>query len=325
MCNFVVVNTMNPTTEVDKWVAGRFKEISNKYGLNKGNKIRFEFPKELIVADKDNPGKKIKPASFLIRFDGIRRTDKGQEHWRYYLYETPRSGGKKEYKPTGKLFDGAWEFGLDDLEFIFFLLEVYPRLINGNNRSTSMSPMIEIRDVEAEIKVRVASKRERASIDAKLYLSEEEGGYSEQQLRDAAARLFIPNSSTDDPDIVRDAIDSKIKTMGDSARNIFVRTVKTVDNDSKQLAQLLLDFGIVKLSPVKGSGEKAWVEVREDGTEVNIVVLAKTTKKGSEIGLLSKFLLGDPKLMGELSERLEAAKEAAVKAKEDEETEDTKE
>lgn len=291
MCNGVVLNTTSPKTELEKEVAASLKSLASKYGIEKDKgRVLFTYPSHLIKPDRDNPGRFTKPAGIKISFRANQAMPDGSgvREWRYFLTQTKNKSGQVSYSPLFHIFDGRWELGLSSIELIYFILELYPFTEGGKNQDKTAAAVIRRADAKADAKAEVERRRSIISIEAKLYLSESEGGFSEAEIRSLASRLMIANSQDQDLSVLIIEIDNKLKvdrSLVEKAKESSVRNSPEIEIGA--VIAKSMDAGIIKLAK-DGSGKLGWA-INKDGTWVSFYKLPATAK--DERSALIKHLM----------------------------------
>lgn len=174
-----IINLENPKTDIDRKVARRVKEIIETYKLDKGHKMLFRYPKRYLVPNKANGGKIDSPASFRIQFRDVMKEPTGAIEWRWYQSTTgSKDAGTLKYNPNHFFFTGTWSLGLNDVDLIYFLLDIYSRTENGANWNDTRPPYIALddkikeaaefeTDVKAELYIKTAIYGEAVGLDEK--------------------------------------------------------------------------------------------------------------------------------------------------------------
>lgn len=307
MCNGVILNTTNPKTELDKEVAASMKSLASKYNLGKGGgRMLFTYPHHLIKPDRDNPGRFTKPAGMKISFRANQSMSDGSglREWRYFITQTKNKSGQVSYSPLFHIFDGRWELGLSDIELIYFLLELYPLTEGGKNQDKAANPIIRRADAKADAKAEVERRRNLISIEAKLYLPESDGGFSEDEIRGLAARLMIAGSKDQDISLLIIEIDNKLKvdrSLVEKAKESSVR--KDPAFEVGAIIAKAMDAGIIKLAK-DGSGKLGWA-INKDGAWASFYKLPVAAK--DERSALVKYLIKNVSALDTLQLVLEKA------------------
>lgn len=257
MCNGVVLNTTNPKTDLDKQVAKELQQIVKDYNLKRNSgAVIFAYPDSLVKPDLDTKGKTDQPGGIVIKFKSseILEDGSGTREWVYFKNTTTDKSNKTLYSPTADIFNGRWELGLESLELIYYLINIYPYTEGGKNHKEGEKVFIKRKDVAADNRKVVKARSERAQIEAKLYLQPGNGGFTDEELKDLALRLQINAShmqvplSENDRDTLILAVDNKFKT--DPSLTISASTsqkLPDIDMEIRKLVQQAVEYKLIAL------------------------------------------------------------------------------
>lgn len=271
-CNGQLINTVAPKTQLDQEVLKRLNEIVKKYNLDKGGSCVFEYADGLRKPDRDNPGKSIAPAGIKIPFKALEVLSSGSREWIYFTGSyRAKDGITEQYRPKFDIFGGKWELGLDKVELIFFLLDIYPYIDGGANQNKSKEPVLKVRDEVAAASKIVEAKREAIKIESKIYLGEENGGYSEKEIRSLASKLGIADASGDlvDINIVINAIDTQLKlSPGKVVDAVKSMSKPDADLGINEIIQQAEDMKLLRRGKTSDKKKEGWFkfELQPDGT-----------------------------------------------------------
>jgi hypothetical protein len=202
----------NPKTETEKEVVLQFQEIIKDYGLDKGKRIHFVYPKKYEVPNRHDPMKIDRPRSFRIKYSSTLSTPTGTESWVYARNIGRDKKGAPRFTPPSRRFTGDLYLGIKDIDEIFYLLYKYPRT-EGGKVSSKLPKFIAIHDVEVDAKTVVSENRSRVVIESKLYLDEDSGGLSGLQVMGLAKELRMPGSETKSEAVLRKELCSFLLNM----------------------------------------------------------------------------------------------------------------
>lgn len=318
MCNGVVLNTTNPTTALEKQVAKELQDIAKTYGLKRNSgSVVFVYPDALVKPDRENPGKFDSPRGITIKYvaNEVLEDGGGTREWRYFTNSTTDKNNKKIYTPSTDIFNGRWELGLDQLELIYYLINIYPYTEGGKNFKDGERAFIKRKDVVADNRKVVEARRQKAEIEARLYLLPEKGGFTDEELKDLALRVQINAAQMELPlsDANRDylilALDNKFKT--DPSLTMLAKesqALPNVDMEIRKLVQQAKEFKLIALIK-KGNSIVGWGRLNHTtNTYDKLVGFPVNTK--SEDDVLYRFLSGKPLIVESLKEAvaLEEAK-----------------
>lgn len=215
-CNGERLNLSAPSTEMELKVSSQFGEIKEKYGLLKGRRIRFVFPKKYIVPNRFDPKKVDKPRSFRIGYKTTLHTPTGTETWVYAKNIGREKNGATRYLPPSRIFTGDISLGLNDIDEIYFLLYKYPRT-EGGMISSSLPKFIAIFDEDVEATIEIQRTQERIVLESKLYLSVDQGGLSDAQVEKLAVQLNFSGVKEKSPAVLRKDCLNYLRKVGDGA------------------------------------------------------------------------------------------------------------
>lgn len=320
MCNNVVLNTTNPQTALEKQVAKELQEIAKTYGLTrKSGSVVFVYPDALVKPDRENPGKFDSPKGITIKYQAseILEDGAGTREWRYFTNSTTDKNGKPIYTPAVDIFNGRWELGLNELELIYYLINIYPYTEGGKNFKDGDRAFMKRKDVAADNRKVVEARSQRAEIEAKLYLKPGKGGFTDEELKDLALRIQINAGTMDLPlsqpnrDSLILMIDNKFKT--DPSLTMMAKesqSLPNIDMEIRKLVQQAKDFKLIALIK-KGNSIIGWGRLNHTtGTYDKLVGFPVNAKNEDDV--LYRFLGNKPLIVESLAEMvaLEEAKAA---------------
>jgi len=245
--NGTVLNIGQPVTELEKRIKRQMAEIKEEFGLSSGKSINFVYPKEYLKVNKANGGKIDKPSSFKITFRDFFGDGNGSSEYRWCNGIQSPDGRAAQYFPKFHIFTGNWTLTEKDIDLIWYLLYVYSRTKDGKNIAANARPYIAIEDKVRDANAVIALRRKRAFIESALLNSQEDGGLSEEKLRELAMGMFIVGADKRDPSLLR----SELLDIVDTQRGGY-DLIKAAFDDQKSgsgiykaLTQKLIDNGII--------------------------------------------------------------------------------
>jgi hypothetical protein len=268
-----VLDIKNPKTEVEKQVAKSFDDIKNRYGLLKGKKIHFTFPKKYLVPNRHDPMKIDKPRGFRIRYKTTLHTPTGTETWVYAKNIGRDKNGSPKYLPPARMFSGDVYLGLNDIDEIYFLLYKYSR-IEGGAISSSLPKFIAIHDPEVEASLEIEKTQERILLESMLYLEPASGGLSDDSVIKLAQKIMIPGIQAKSSALLRKEVLTLLKKtvggveilkefLGETKNDPVVGKPKQSPSISLAMGQELIDAEeqkVISFYTVAGSSGWRWLK-----------------------------------------------------------------
>jgi hypothetical protein len=295
------LNLSQPTTDVEKRVNSRMEEIISEYKLDQGNKIQFVYPKRYLLKSKHplNIGKIDKPASIGIKYRDVVREKTGAVEWRWY--ESTSGSDEKgtlRYNPTGIPFAGSWSLGIDRIDLIFFLLDIYSHTEGGKNWTPDKVAFIAIDD-----KIKDAAefgKNRKLSLLLENAIYGEAIGLNDENLRILAGATGVIGYRETDIDVIRK------QTYGILSKDL-VHAAELINNMKKgnknpEYTAMVIDLKEKNIVMLKGVGKtRKWYFVEGDvqGEEIMAVVGGSTPE-----AQLADFIVENEVLAIELKSRL---------------------
>jgi len=310
--NGTTLDLRNPKNDMEKSVSNIFADIKNRYGLLKGRKIHFVFPKKYLKPNKHDPQKIDRPRSFRIRYKTTLHTPTGTETWVYAKNIGRDKNGSPKYLPPARLFSGDLYLGLNDVDEIFYLLYKYPRT-EGGLVSSSLPKFISIHDPEVEASLEIEKTQERILLESMLYLDEMKGGLADSDVIKLAQHLKIPSVQTKSQPLLRkEALSLLKKTVGGvEILKEFLGETKSAPKEGKAKASSIATLALgqeVSDAEEKGlisfytvAGNSGWRWMKDEKPDGKICAVKDKDQKYEE---LVAYLGSDQEAYAKFKERV---------------------
>jgi len=245
-----ILNLTDPKTEQEKRVAKELAQLVEDYKLSEDAVVSIVYPKGYITANKHNPSRPHKPASFKISYRDVLRTPTGTEDWRFAERVDP---GKNDignnYSPAGNMFTGSWQLDIGQADLLYFLLNISSRMEGGKNASNGKRPYMVVENKVADAQAFADKEIESAVI--KMSILKE---MNEVKLRAFAKSIGISTADSEDLALLRKTTYGIVSIDKDGYKKVsaFLGTKPTqVDSeimkDAMELAFKAISTGVLEL------------------------------------------------------------------------------
>lgn len=246
------------------------EKIKDKFGKFP---IRAIYPKERVKPSRLKHNRKPdKPAGISFPYRAVRKTSMGTEIWRYAEEVIHLDGGKKKYVPSHFKYTGAIVLGKEDIELIWFLLNVCPYTKPMSDKEEDQKnyngrpPKIEFENLVKESNDNAANKKDEAEFMALVYSSAV--GLTEDRLRTVAKALFINNVDELYINQVREQIEKAVKV---DKRNGVKKFMAMVDAEAVLTVRANIQRAIDGKHIKYTHNTKEWVWLGEDGKKTELI------------------------------------------------------
>ncbi len=248
----------------------QIKAIETKFGRFP---VRAIYPKERVKPSRLKSNRKPdKPAGISFPYRAVRKTATGTEIWRYAEEVIHLDGGKKKYIPQNFKYEGTVVLTKEDVELIWFLLNVCPYTRPMSDKEEDRKnwngrpPKVQFENLVKEATDEVLIKKDTAEFMAMVYSSSV--GLTDQKLKEVAKALFINN--VDDITINEVKIQVEKAVMVDR-RNGVKKFMKMVNSEAvltvRANIQRAIDEKLIKYTP----NTKEWVWLGDDGKKRELI------------------------------------------------------
>ena len=256
--------------ELHKLNAGEITKIKDKFGKFP---IRAIYPKERVKPSKLKHNRMPdKPAGISFPFRAVRKTAKGTEIWRYAEEVIHLDGGKKKYIPQNFSYTGSVVLTENDIELIWFLLNVCPYTKPMSDKEEDKKnyngrpPKIEFENLVKEADDKAFRKRDEAEFMAMIYSPAV--GLTDEKLRTVAKALFINEVDGLFINQVREQIEKAVMV---DRRNGVKKFMGMVNAEAvltvRVNIQKAIDGKHIKYTP----NTKEWVWLGENGKKTELI------------------------------------------------------
>ena len=249
---------------------GEIKKIKDQFGKFP---IKAIYPKERVKKSRLKHNRHPdKPAGISFPYRAVRKTETGTEVWRFADEVIVLDGGKKRYVPQNFKYTGSVVLTENDIELIWFLLNVCPytkpmsddpkdkKNWNGN------PPKIQFENLIKEADDNASKKKEESEFMAMVYSSKV--GLPEDKLRKVARAMLINDVEEMSINQVRANLENKVLV---DRRNGVKKFMKMVGSDAvlnvRSNIQMAIDGGHIKYT----INTKEWVWLGDDGKKTELI------------------------------------------------------
>lgn len=256
--------------EPHKLGSGEIKKIKDKFGKFP---IRAIYPKERVKPSRLKHNRKPdKPAGISFPYRAVRKTASGTEIWRYAEEVIHLDGGKKKYIPQNFNYTGSITLTENDIELIWFLLNVCPYTKPMSDKEEDKKnyngrpPKIEFENLVREANDNASRKKEESEFMAMIYSPII--GLTDSRLRDTAKALFINNVDDLYINQVREQIEKAVMVDRKNGVKKFMDMIKVeAVMTVRANIQRAIDGKHIKYTP----NTKEWVWLGENGKKTELI------------------------------------------------------
>ena len=248
--NNKILNLTDPKTEQEKRVARELAQLVADYKLEEGKIVSIVYPKEYIKANKDNPSRPYRPASFKISYRDVLRTATGSEDWRFAERVDPgKNDIGQNYSPNGNVFTGSWQLGLGQADLLYFLLNISSRMEGGKNTASKKRPYMVVENKVVDAQNFAEKELESAYLRITLFKD-----LTEEKLRAFAKHIGLNSFETEETDILKKTLYTIVSADKNGYKKLssFVGGKKAAQNDEdikefSELAVAAISKGVIEL------------------------------------------------------------------------------
>jgi hypothetical protein len=269
-------------------------EIKKKY---RNFPVELKYPKSRVKPSLSKHNKlPDKPNSISFPYTAVRKTEKGTELWVYAESMNYDNNGKPVYLPKNLYFNGHKAMMEDDIELIWWLINICPFLENGLNFNGRVAKCV-IEDLENEAEKK-AEKRQADSV-LSLALYHPKLGLPESKLRQIAQAYFIKGIDKLSLAQVKLAIEMQVSRdkVNGVQKFLDMSEADQIMNVRANLQQAI-DREIIVHAPIK----KSWSWVTAHG-EKNIPIFTVTVGSDPNESLY-EYYMSNVKFANELMSKL---------------------
>lgn len=277
--------------------------------------VVIKYIPELIQKDPDNPGKYKMPRSKSLSFVTQTMYNKQQSEIRYSSAPArinPKSGELVFANTAMSIFDGY--FATTDKDLVWFFSEYSEQNAGNHLHKGKHSAWFVIEDRGLEQKKEAEIRKEKATIDARLWNDVGDGGLSDEEIRRVAKSLMIPG--VDNMELIGDvkAVLERVifnpKDPSVKAEFLRVSDVRNKSNpemvERKYLIQKALDMAII------GQDHKSskFYFLDENKKNVGQPIMSYTKKdKDPKVSLYLQLETTNKELLDLIEEKVKLAEE----------------